>query len=293
VPRRSNFSKWKHATVVILFFFYGRIPMNIVEVFVTTNEKIHGSYWLVSDYSMSTSSPDYPAVVALAVATTVLFVCLLPIVVVWLIWRNRAELDKPRTKPTPFALTYGWLYCGYRTKPFGCAVYEVVIAVRKVAWIALLAWFQSDPFWQLMAAELFLLAWIAVQVSVQPFEEKWANRLELGTLVSILISVMLSFPDIVHKHGDSWTQFVCFFTIVAVNLLMSGILLVLMLYALQQHIVQELRRRGFTSAGTGRSMDADDPTFEVSDTRDVVNPLNLHKAPKDVEMSITLRGADV
>ena len=111
------------------------------------------------------------------------FVIGVPIAGVYLIYLYRDKMQHRFMRST-----FGFLFEGYRPAMF---FWEFVVLLRKVVILAV-ALFWQDPFLQCIAGLFVLMISIVVHMACQPYEERFLNITELGTLGSLFTVVALS-----------------------------------------------------------------------------------------------------
>ena len=98
---------------------------------------------------------------------------------------------------------FAFLYNGFVTNRFGVAVaWEALVMMRKLA-VTLAGTVVSDPYLQILAAQLILVVSFGVTAYVQPYETAWLNLLDIIGLFVLIVTQVLS---IVYFYTEAATQ---------------------------------------------------------------------------------------
>ena len=98
---------------------------------------------------------------------------------------------------------FAFLYNGFVTDRSGVVVaWEALVMMRKLA-VTLAGTVVSDPYLQILAAQLILIVSFGVTAYVQPYETAWLNILDILGLFVLIVTQVLS---IVYFYAEAATR---------------------------------------------------------------------------------------
>ena len=106
----------------------------------------------------------------------------IPILSAYLLRRNRKNLEEPAVKEK-----FGFLYNGYASHSY---YWEAFMSLRKVL-IAFISIFLTAEGTMLQSLVLFILLIVSIFINfkVNPYQERKINRLEIVSLVALIVTV--------------------------------------------------------------------------------------------------------
>ena len=113
----------------------------------------------------------------------------IPLAAFALLWRFRARI----VRGDPLATgALGFLFAGYATTRGGLVIaWEVLVMVRKLC-IVVLGIVQLSATVQVLCAILLLFTSVVVQINVRPYETRWLNLLDEGSLIALVLTQTIS-----------------------------------------------------------------------------------------------------
>eukprot|EP00947_MAST-08B_sp_MAST-8B-sp1_P001648 g1648.t1 len=141
----------------------------------------HGSWYMTADFSLRCYDTTYNGMLALAILLMVLFVCGIPVLFAFLLYKKRHSLEEPATKKL-----LGMLYMSYKPEAYW---FESVQMTFKLALWMSLALFKDDPQLKIAIALLVCFAQVTLHAYLRPFSsfEKNASQ-ALGICTAFIVS---------------------------------------------------------------------------------------------------------
>lgn len=146
-----------------------------------TNE-VQGGHWLLADTSVPCSGPVYGVLSAMSGLAVAVVALAMPVAGVLLLIPHRKHLSTPR-----IFQRYGMLYGGYRSSRW---YWESIIMLRKVA-VQIIASLLTVTGLRLVALLLVMGLCVLAQAKLKPYKQHALNRLEMLSLGSLLLSLVL------------------------------------------------------------------------------------------------------
>ena len=177
---------WRNGGIVAPLVFVSLVTYNSLLqaglVALRCTDRVQGSFWLVADTSVACSGPAYAMLSALSGLAVALVALAMPVAVVLVLRPHKAKLSSPR-----IFQRYGMLYGGYRPSRW---YWESVIMLRKVA-VQIIASLLTVSGLRLVALLLVMGLCVLAQAKLKPYTRSTLNRLEMLSLGSLLLSLVL------------------------------------------------------------------------------------------------------
>ena len=184
--------------VVVYALFYNHILTGLTSVFGCRDEVVDGRQFLEATVHEECYTTTHITVMVVCGVLVLLLNVVVPMVFLIILHKNRNRLHIPKMRQR-----LGFLYAGY-SEERGLYWWEVVVMLRKFLLVMVTVTI-SDPFYQAVAGIIETMAFYLVQVSYNPYEWRFLNRLEAMTMscvgVTQLVSLTWLYRDAV---SDGW-----------------------------------------------------------------------------------------
>ena len=169
----------------VYFLFYNSIINTVSSMFRCREEVIDGKQLLEVDVSIVCfTGPHITGMVAAGILALLMNV-VFPIVLVYVLWKNRSRLHTSAIQSR-----YGFLYMGYSIQR-GFYWWEAVVLLRKFT-VLMVASSISDPFYQSLVGVCAMVAFLVLQVNFRPYDRALLNRLEMAVMVCLCMTQVVS-----------------------------------------------------------------------------------------------------
>eukprot|EP00003_Mantamonas_plastica_P032823 TRINITY_DN910_c0_g1_i6.p1 TRINITY_DN910_c0_g1~~TRINITY_DN910_c0_g1_i6.p1 ORF type:complete len:2849 (-),score=805.55 TRINITY_DN910_c0_g1_i6:52-8598(-) len=178
------------AALIAMFLAHPIITKNGFQMFncVTYYDGIPGEAgtksfrYVAEDLSIDCETPEHKEWELIATLVVTLYCGGVPLLAVFILWRNRTELHTRKVQDK-----YRFLYDGYKTHRF---YWEAVIMVRKVLIVSVVVLYREKALSQLYASLWVVFAALIAHLIARPYATHLSSRLEMFALIVTLITLM-------------------------------------------------------------------------------------------------------
>lgn len=221
---------WIVTVLVVIFLLYPSLMTQIALMMKCVHVESINRSFLAADYSIECNTPEYNRWKALAQIFFFVYGLGIPLAGTLLLFFKRNSLLEKKTLST-----YGFLYSGYRLAMF---FWEFVIMVRKMLIVFIIVFYEGQADYSIMFGMWLILAFLLLNITVQPFQLKLYWKLENISLASVTITLNAAMLYQPRFNLDATSDALVTLFIFIVNVIVLAVFLYYIIFAARIQLLQ-------------------------------------------------------